>query len=150
MNINEIKELMLEFSNLNLSYFEVKRDQISICLKKEIYQIHPVDTLSQANVSKNPTQANHMCQSQQTNVVESAFTAVKSPVVGVFYHSSQPGAAPFVTVGTKVNKGQVLCLIEAMKVISEVPSPVTGVVKRIAVENEQLVAYGETLFEIEE
>ncbi len=74
---------------------------------------------------------------------------VKSPMVGTFYRSAQPGAAPFVDVGAEVKEGQTLCIIEAMKLLNEIESDKTGKVKSILVENGQPVEFGQPLFVIE-
>ena len=71
---------------------------------------------------------------------------VKSPMVGIFYRSSSPGANPFVEVGQAVKVGDTLCIIEAMKLLNEIESDKAGVVKAILVENGQPVEYGEPLF----
>ena len=73
---------------------------------------------------------------------------VKSPIVGTFYRSAEPGAAPFASVGDQVKKGQVLCIIEAMKLMNEIESEYDGEIARIYVENGQPVQYGERLFAI--
>jgi acetyl-CoA carboxylase biotin carboxyl carrier protein len=73
---------------------------------------------------------------------------VESPIVGTFYASASPGGGPFVTVGAHVESGQVLCIIEAMKLMNEIESDVAGEVVRIFVENGQPVEYGEPLFGI--
>jgi acetyl-CoA carboxylase biotin carboxyl carrier protein len=73
---------------------------------------------------------------------------VKSPIVGTFYASASPGTAPFVTAGSRVETGQVLCIIEAMKLMNEIESDVAGEVVRIFVENGHPVEYGEPLFGI--
>jgi acetyl-CoA carboxylase biotin carboxyl carrier protein len=74
---------------------------------------------------------------------------VKSPMVGTFYRSPSPGSPSFVEVGQTVNKGQTLCIIEAMKLLNEIESDVGGVVKAILVENGQPVEYGQPLFIVE-
>ena len=71
---------------------------------------------------------------------------VKSPMVGTFYRASSPGAAPFVEIGQSVSAGQTLCIIEAMKLMNEIESDVSGTVSRILVESGQPVEYGEPLF----
>jgi acetyl-CoA carboxylase biotin carboxyl carrier protein len=73
---------------------------------------------------------------------------VKSPIVGTFFRSSEPGAAPFVDVGDVVKKGQVLCIIEAMKLMNEIDSELDGELVKVYVENGQPVQYGERLFAI--
>ena len=74
---------------------------------------------------------------------------VKAPLVGVFYAASSPDQQPFVQVGSRVEKGDTLCLIEAMKMMSEVVAPKSGVIKEILAENGQPVEYGQPLFVIE-
>ncbi len=75
--------------------------------------------------------------------------AVKAPIVGTFYRSSSPDAPVFVEVGARVEAGQVLCIIEAMKLMNEIESDMGGVVKQILVQNAQPVEYGQPLFIIE-
>ena len=74
---------------------------------------------------------------------------IKSPMVGTFYTSSEPGAPPFVDVGARVKKGQTVCIIEAMKLMNEIESEHDGVVKARLVENAQPVEFGQTLFVVE-
>ena len=71
---------------------------------------------------------------------------VKSPMVGTFYRSAAPGAAPFVDVGTTVKEGDTLCIIEAMKLLNEIDADASGVVQQILVENGQPVEFGQPLF----
>ncbi|MFZ6679175.1 acetyl-CoA carboxylase biotin carboxyl carrier protein [Undibacterium sp. Tian12W] len=73
---------------------------------------------------------------------------VKSPMVGTFYRSASPGAAPFADIGKSVNAGDTLCIIEAMKLLNEIESDFTGTIKQILVENGQPVEYGQPLFVI--
>jgi acetyl-CoA carboxylase biotin carboxyl carrier protein len=82
------------------------------------------------------------------DAAEIELAVVKSPIVGTFYRAAEPGAAPFVEVGTVVKKGQVLCIIEAMKLMNEIDSEYEGEVTAIYVENGQAVQYGERLFAI--
>ncbi|WVN42819.1 acetyl-CoA carboxylase biotin carboxyl carrier protein [beta proteobacterium MWH-UniP1] len=73
---------------------------------------------------------------------------IKSPMVGTFYRASAPGAEPFVSVGASVSEGQTVCVIEAMKLMNEIPADMSGVVKEILVENGQPVEFGQPLFVI--
>ena len=73
---------------------------------------------------------------------------VKSPIVGTFYRASEPGAKPFAEVGDMVKKGQVLCIIEAMKLMNEINAEIDGEVVKVYVENGHAVQYGERLFAI--
>ena len=79
----------------------------------------------------------------------SAGTQVRAPMVGTFYRSPAPGSKAFVEVGQTVAAGQTLCIIEAMKMLNQIESPVSGTVREILVENEQPVEYDEALFIIE-
>ena len=74
---------------------------------------------------------------------------VKSPMVGTFYSAPEPGSKPYVTAGTKIAKGQVLCIIEAMKIMNEIESEFDGVVKEVCVQDAHPVEYGQVLFRID-
>jgi acetyl-CoA carboxylase biotin carboxyl carrier protein len=74
---------------------------------------------------------------------------VKSPMVGTFYGAPEPGAKPYVSVGTRVSKGQILCIIEAMKIMNEIESEVAGAVTEVLASDAQPVEYGQSLFRID-
>ena len=74
---------------------------------------------------------------------------VKSPMVGTFYRSSSPGAAPFIQIGSVVKEGDTLCIVEAMKILNEIESDKAGTVTQILCENGQAVEYGQPMFIIE-
>lgn len=74
---------------------------------------------------------------------------IKSPMVGTFYQSPEPAAQPYVKVGSRVNVGQVVCIIEAMKIMNEIESEVAGVVKEITAQNAQPVEFGQVLFRVD-
>jgi acetyl-CoA carboxylase biotin carboxyl carrier protein len=78
-----------------------------------------------------------------------AYLEVKSPMVGTFYSAPEPGAKPYVSVGSRVSKGQVLCIIEAMKIMNEIESEFAGVVREVRVQDAQPVEYGQVLFRID-
>ena len=84
----------------------------------------------------------------EVDEMEVELAVVKSPIVGTFYRSAEPSAPPFVEVGSMVKKGQVLCIIEAMKLMSEIDSEYDGVIVNIYVDNGQPVQYGERRFAI--
>ncbi len=75
--------------------------------------------------------------------------ALKSPMVGTFYSAPEPGAKPYVAVGSRVAKGQILCIIEAMKIMNEIESEFSGVVTEISVQDAHPVEYGQVLFRID-
>jgi len=74
---------------------------------------------------------------------------IKSPMVGTFYSAPEPGAQPYVKLGSRVAAGQVVCIIEAMKIMNEIESEVAGVVREVAVENAQPVEFGQVLFRVD-
>ncbi len=74
---------------------------------------------------------------------------IKSPMVGTFYSAPEPGAEPYVKVGTRVAAGQVVCIIEAMKIMNEIESEVTGVMREVLLENAQPVEFGQALFRVD-
>ena len=78
-----------------------------------------------------------------------AWLEVKSPMVGTFYAAPEPGARPYVSVGSRVSKGQVLCIIEAMKIMNEIESEYSGVVREVLAEDGHPVEYGQVLFRID-
>jgi len=78
-----------------------------------------------------------------------AGTAIKSPTPGTFYASPSPGAPPFVSVGSRVTPETVVCIIEAMKILNEIPAECSGVITKVLVENQQPVEYGQALFEVD-
>ena len=80
---------------------------------------------------------------------KSAALEVKSPMVGTFYKSPEPGAKAYVSVGDRVSKGQVLCIIEAMKIMNEIESEYAGVIKEILAQDAQPVEYGQVLYRID-
>ena len=80
---------------------------------------------------------------------KSRWLEVKSPMVGTYYASPEPGAKPYLTVGERISKGQILCIIEAMKIMNEIESEFDGVVTEILAQNSHPVEYGQVLFRID-
>jgi len=146
--INKILELMREHG---LSEFELERDNFKIRLQKQG---------SGHWVAAAPTHAGHVAPPAAAPAAVGAppsagevdedmeLAIVKSPIVGTFYRSSEPDAKPFADVGETVRKGQVLCIIEAMKLMNEINAEVDGEIVKVYVENGHAVQYGERLFAI--
>ena len=88
-------------------------------------------------------------QSNNTEI-NSDFTVVTSPMVGTFYSSSSPDSEAYVNVGDNINKGSILCIVEAMKLMNEIESEVSGVIKEILVKDGEMVEYGQPMFKIKE
>ncbi len=157
MTLDEIKELIEFIREHDLSEFELEHDGVKIRVKTGSAPAPaPVSTVPAPHSSHLPGPApsapGHPSAAQSpvpADVDEGPELAiVKSPIVGTFYGSPEPGAASFVEVGTSVRKGQVLCIIEAMKLMNEIDSEYDGDVVSVYVENGQAVQYGERLFAI--
>lgn len=106
--------------------------------------VSSIEEAVQVTAEENVSRENN----QISNTKELAGHIIESPIVGTFYASSNPDSDPFVSVGATVKKGQVLCIIEAMKLMNEIESDVDGQVIEILVQNEQGVEYGQPLFKI--
>ncbi len=88
-------------------------------------------------------------KAKAAEAAKSRYLEVKSPMVGTYYSAPEPGAKPYLSVGERISKGQVLCIIEAMKIMNEIESEFDGVVKEILAQNSHPVEYGQVLFRID-
>lgn len=153
MTLDEIKDIIKEFDQSGLTFLEVESNESKIKLQKNMKSSDSRQNCMleglDSNGNKNTMGVITESKAKENEVHENTIV-IKAPLVGVFYEKSEPNAKPYATIGQKVKKGEVVCLIEAMKMINEVTSPVNGVVKRILAANESLVSYGEMLMEIEE
>ena len=96
-----------------------------------------------------PAEAQPVIESSAAQEPKGGGNDVKSPMVGTFYSAPEPGAKPYVSVGSRVSKGQILCIIEAMKIMNEIESEVAGVVTEVLASDAQPVEYGQPLFRID-
>jgi acetyl-CoA carboxylase biotin carboxyl carrier protein len=96
-----------------------------------------------------PAEGTPAVESLAASEAKSGGNEVKSPMVGTFYSAPEPGAKPYVSVGSRVSKGQILCIIEAMKIMNEIESEVAGVVTEVLASDAQPVEYGQPLFRID-
>src|SRR6478672_5256475 len=141
-----------------LSEFEIEREGLKLRLRKDSANgaMPPTPAIVVAGVpaaSIGPAAAPAAPPAEASAPVGSGaaeveLAVVKSPIVGTFYRSPEPGASSFVEIGTTVKKGQVLCIIEAMKLMNEIDSEYDGEVVNVYVENGQPVQYGERLFAV--
>ena len=88
-------------------------------------------------------------KAKAAEAAKSRYLEVKSPMVGTYYSAPEPGAKPYLSVGDRISKGQILCIIEAMKIMNEIESEFDGVVKEILAQNAHPVEYGQVLFRID-
>jgi acetyl-CoA carboxylase biotin carboxyl carrier protein len=144
LDLEIISEIIRIFKESDIAKLELSTKDFKIKLSK-FGEFQAVPTISLNNLQ--PTQATQEAPKVEVKE-EKNIHIVKSPIVGTFYRAPAPGAKPFVEVGSRVKKGDVLCIIEAMKIMNEIKSDVDGVVEEILVENGQPVEYGQPLFKI--
>jgi acetyl-CoA carboxylase biotin carboxyl carrier protein len=142
MTILEIQSIIKDFEASTLMTLELELDNFKLRLSKNKNEaiIVKEDKKDNQTTYSNPTPA---LAKQQINQ-----TVVKSPLVGTFYASSTPTGKPFVEVGQHVKKGQVVCIIEAMKIMNEITSPFSGVVKEVFVHNGDVVGFDHSLIRV--
>lgn len=148
MDTKEIKELLKAFDESGSSYFQIKQDGVEIKFKKpsEAQTIMvSQDVAPKSNIVEMPLPKTAVCTEEQEQE-EPDGDLVLAPLVGVFYSAPSPEDKPYVQVGDKVKSGQVLCLIEAMKMMSEITAPRDGVIKSIYAKNQDVVGFEDQLF----
>lgn len=156
MTIEEIKELLQLFNASGVGELEVERDDFRIRISRAASsQEHVVSASPAAAAPLAAAQAAHAAPIAAAGAApapkpEAATNEVlvKSPIVGTFYETPSPGAPPFVKVGDAVEPGQVLCIIESMKLMNEIEAEVAGTLTAKLIENGRPVEYGEALFSI--
>ncbi len=151
MDLDQLKQILDLVREHELSEFEVEQDGLRLKVRKDRAGSYvPVAGPAPAAAPAPPPSAHaHVAVSvAPPGESEIELAVVKSPIVGTFYRASEPGAPPFAEVGTVVKKGQVLCIIEAMKLMNEIDSEYDGEIVNVYVENGQAVQYGERLFAI--
>jgi acetyl-CoA carboxylase biotin carboxyl carrier protein len=146
VNLDEIQKLVNFFEKTSINKMSLKTDNLEISLEKNNYVVKGQEMLSKDPIHEiTPVNIN----TDNGSGEEISGKKITSPIVGIYYAQPSPGEAPFVEVGQKVNKGDVLCIVEAMKVMNEITAPDDGVIKKIYCENEATVEYGEVLMVIE-
>ena len=148
MTIDEIKELLVLFNESGVGELEIEREGERIRIRKAgqvaEYQVSPA-VPAPAPAQETPAAVE---SAPAAGAEDSGHTLVKSPIVGTYYDAASPGSAPFVNVGDTVEQGQVLCIIESMKLMNEIEAEMAGVIAAKLVENGRPVEYGEALFSI--
>jgi acetyl-CoA carboxylase biotin carboxyl carrier protein len=160
MTLDEIKQLIEFIKSHELSEFELElQDGVKIRIKTggnhhhvvavpQLQAAMPMMAAPPAALANSAPVAAAGGAAAATDEDGGELCIVKSPIVGTFYRSAEPGAKAFVSVGDTVKKGQVLCIIEAMKLMNEIDSEYDGEIASIYVENGQPVQYGERIFAI--
>ncbi len=159
MNQKELKELIDFLIEKDISEFELERGDVKVRIKRGGEMAAPVIThavpMTAMPMAAPPAQGSHApaasappASPSPAAAAEEELHTVKSPIVGTFYEAPGPGALPFVKPGDQVAAGQVLCIIEAMKLMNEIESDKSGEVVKVLVSNGQPVEYGQPLFSI--
>lgn len=152
-NLEELKELIRLLRESNVAEFELRKADYRLRIRHG----NLVEPAPESAGSAEVTPRNGAASQQQAALIEAAAIQkreeedgqeVRSPMVGTFYRSASPGSASFIEIGDRVRKGQVLCIIEAMKIMNEIESDLDGEVRKIHVTNGQPVEFGEPLFSI--
>jgi acetyl-CoA carboxylase biotin carboxyl carrier protein len=141
MEFEDLKELIELLKDTDITELQIEKEGSKVKIKRE-KTLSPIEM----PIHKSPVLREKIVAEDEE---AQRLVTVTSPIVGTFYRSPTPDGSPFVEVGIKVNKGQVLCIIEAMKLMNEIESDVDGIVVKILVENGHPVEYGEPLFLIE-
>jgi acetyl-CoA carboxylase biotin carboxyl carrier protein len=152
MDLRKLKTLIDLVSDSNVSELEITEAEGKVRIVKSMGVAQPVVMQQEqaAAVAAAPIVAAPVAPVEApAPVAAPAGHAVKSPMVGTFYRSSSPGAAPFIQIGSVVKEGDTLCIIEAMKILNEIESDKSGTVTQILCENGQAVEYGQPLFIVE-
>jgi acetyl-CoA carboxylase biotin carboxyl carrier protein len=154
MDLRKLKTLIDLVSESNVAELEITEAEGKVRIVKG--GVQPMITVQQAAmmapaeaVNTGPASLPQMLTpAPAPAVVEDPGHLVKSPMVGTFYRSASPGAAPFVQIGSQVKEGETICIIEAMKILNEIEADKSGTIRQILCENGQAVEYGQALFVI--
>ena len=147
MNLKEIREILELLKGTDVTELEVVRGEDILKVRRGTTgEMRPIPAAPPPPPSAAPPAEAPPVPA--TEPPKPSFKEVVSPIVGTFYRAPAPDATPFVEVGSRVTKGQVLCIVEAMKIMNQIESDASGVVVAILVENAQPVAYGQPLFHV--
>ena len=156
MNYEELIELINQLDNSSIAYMDYKTDSGHLVLSKEVPTIQS-NSESKSVESTEPIVQTQAVQEPAETVQNEAITleaektgeAIESPMVGVAYLQPSPDEPSFVQVGDRVEQGDVVCIIEAMKLMNEIQAPRSGVITEILIDNEEVVEYKQPLFVID-
>ncbi|AMY10933.1 Biotin carboxyl carrier protein of acetyl-CoA carboxylase [Luteitalea pratensis] len=158
MTLDEIKQILDLVREHELAEFELEQEGVKLRVRKKGQEapavvVSPAAPLSApvaatAPRAAAPVAAPEAVPADDTETEGVELAVVKAPIVGTFYRAAEPTASPFVSVGDTVRKNQVVCLIEAMKLMNEIVSEYDGEIVQVFVENGQPVQYGERLFAV--
>lgn len=148
MNLKELKDLIELLGDTDIEEIEIEKSGSKIRIKRWMPNVVRETAKKEPEIGIELQGVGIKQEAKETSVVEKIIT-VTSPIVGTFYRASAPEAKPYVEEGNTVRKGQILCIIEAMKLMNEIESEYDGKIVKVLVENGHPVEYGEPLFLIE-
>ena len=147
MNYDEIKKLMDDMGNANIDELKIEFPEgMKISMKKNPEK--EVIEVKQKSIENNIESTEKRIEKQEENKCKEDYKIIKSPMVGTFYASPSPDKAPFVKVGDNIKKGQIVCIVEAMKLMNEIESEFDGKVIEVCIKDGDVVDYGKPLFKI--
>lgn len=151
MDLRKLKTLIDLVSESGVAELEITEgeDRVRIVNRNGAAPVQVHQPVTVAQPMPVPIPAPEVAPAPAPTAPQQTGTPLTSPMVGTFYRAPSPGADPFVKVGDTVKKGQVVCIIEAMKLLNEVEADMDGTVKEVCVENGQPVEFGQSLFIIE-
>lgn len=150
MNLKELKELIELIQQSEIAELELEKSGVRVRIKKERSSLPRPPVIEEApSVPSAPEEIPQPQASPALAAVPAGWLTLTAPVVGTFYRSPAPDTDPYIETGSIVKKGQILCVIEAMKLMNEIESEWDGKIVEILIENAQPVEYGEPLFRIE-
>ena len=151
MDLRKLKTLIDLVSESGVAELEITEgeDRVRIVSRNGAAPVQVHQPVTVAQPMPVPVPAPEVAPAPAPTAPQQTGTPLTSPMVGTFYRAPSPGADPFVKVGDTVKKGQVVCIIEAMKLLNEVEADMDGTVKEVCVENGQPVEFGQSLFIIE-
>ena len=147
-NFDEILRILDIMDEHGLEEFELEQQSVRVRLRKRPSGAAAPRRVDDAFKAAAPSSAEPIDAPAGEQMAVYGLVLVKSPIVGIFYRAAEPDADPFVDVGSSVQKGQTLCIVEAMKLMNEIDAELDGEIVRVFVESGQPVQYGETLFAI--
>ena len=149
MELNEIKFLADLMEERGLTSLEIEEGERSIRMQRQQTSFEPLPVPTVTVPAPVPVASKAEPEAAEDGVVDfNGVTELKSPMVGTVYVSPTPGSEPYVKVGDKVKKGQVLCIIEAMKLMNEYTAPQDGEIVDVCIHDGELVEYGQCLFKL--
>lgn len=150
VDMSDLRALIDLVKDTEVSELEVEKGGIRVRIKKPAAPSSGLRRIQETVPAALPTSIiAHGTTQQIPEVVEDKYHLVCSPIVGTFFRAASPGAEPYVNIGDIVKKGQILCIVEAMKLMNEIESEVEGKIVEIPADDGQPVEYGEVLFKIE-